>query len=160
MSIRRLIAALVALPLFCTIAVYCANAQKSIAPSGYYPMGYNGDIFSGEFISSDDAKIVKLVYKHGRKTDSFEGVIETACQAPTQADPQKTKELPLSAIPAGTVLTAYYTPTTVKVDGKKVPTNVIWGIRFDVLNGQKLSDPNRPIISCAHPQSAPFRAFN
>ena len=135
MSIRRLVAALVALSLFTTIAICCANAQKGTATSGYYPMGYNGDIFSGEFVSSDNAKIVKLVYKHGSKTDSFEGMIETPCQAPTRADPHTTKEVHLSAIPAGTVLTAYYTPTTVKVDGKKVHTNVIWGIRFDVVNG-------------------------
>ncbi len=160
MFTQRLVAALVASSLFSALAVCCAHAQKGTAPSGYYPIGYNGDIFSGELVPSDDANAVKLVYKNGSKTESFDGRIETACQAPTQANPRTTKELHLSAIPAGAVLTVYYTPRTVKVDGKKVHTNLIWGIRFDVVNGQKLTDPKRPIISCSHQQTAPFRAFN
>jgi hypothetical protein len=53
-----------------------------------------------------------------------------------------------------------HSPTTVKVDGKKVHTNLIWGIRFDALNGQKLTDPNLPIISCSHQQTTHFVRFN
>jgi hypothetical protein len=156
---QRLVAALVASFLFITLADCSANAQKGTAPSGYYPSGYSGDIFSGEFVPSDDASAIKLVYKNGSKTESFDGRIEAACEAPTQASPRIKKELPLSAISAGTVLTVYYTPTAVKVDGKKVHTNLIWGIRFDLVNGKRLTDPNRPIISCSHHQTAPFRAF-
>ena len=160
MSTQRLVPALVALPIFSVLAICSAHAQRGTAPSVYYPVGYTGDIFSGEFVSSDDANAVKLVYKNGGKTESFDGRVEVACQAPMKGNPRVTKELHLSAIPAGTVLTAYYTPTTVKVEGKKVHTNLIWGIRFDVVNGHKLTDPKRPIISCSHQQSAPFRAFN
>ena len=159
MYTQRLVAALVASSLFGTLVICSANAQKSTTPSGYYPIGYNGDIFSGEFVPSDDANAIKLVYKNGSKTESFDGRIETACQAPTRANPHITKELHLSAIPAGTALTVYYTPTAVKVDGKKVHTNLIWGIRFDLVNGKGLTDPNRPIISCSHQQNRPFRAF-
>jgi hypothetical protein len=160
MSSQRLVVALLASCLFNMLAIGFANAQKGTAPSGYYPVGYGGDIFSGEFVPSDDATAVKLVYKNGSRTESFEGRIETACHAPTQASPRTTKELHLSAIPAGTVLTVYYSSTMVKVDGKKVHTNLIWGMRFDLVNGQKLTDPDRPIISCSHQQTAPFRAFN
>jgi|SRR5215472_18989365 len=147
------------LSIACLVLSFFANAQKGTAPSGYYPAGYSGDIFSGELVPSDDAKAVKLLYKNSSKTESFEGMIETACQAPTKADPHTNKELHLSAIPAGTILTVYYTPTSAKVDGKKVHMNLIWGMRFDVVNGQRLTDPERPIISCSHQRSAPFRAF-
>ena len=123
--------------MFSTIALHSANAQKGTAPPGYYPIGYNGDIFSGELVPSDDANGIKLVYKNGAKSESFEGRIENPCQAPTQADPLVTKELHWSAIPEGSVLTVYYSPTTVKVDGKKVHTNLIWGIRFEVVNGRR-----------------------
>jgi len=160
MSTRSPVAALLALSLFCTIALHYANAQKGTAPPGYYPIGYNGDIFSGELVPSDDANGVKLVYKNGTKDESFEGRIESPCQAPTQANPRVTKELHLSAIPEGSVITVYYSPATVKVEGKKVHTNSVWGIRFDMVNGQKLTDPKRPIISCSHQQATPFRAFN
>jgi len=75
--------------------------QKGTAPLGYYPIGYNGDLFSGEPVPSDDANGIKLVYKNGAKSESFEGRIESPCQAPTQADPLVTKELHWSAIPRG-----------------------------------------------------------
>jgi len=155
---QRLVALLVASSLG-IFAIFSANAQKGTARSGYYPMGYNGDIFSGEFVPSDDASSIKLIYKKGSKMESFDGRVETACQAPTQASPHTTKELHLSAIPAGTALTAYYIPTTVTVDGKKIHTNLIWGIRFDSVNGKSLSDPNRPVISCSHDEARPFRTF-
>jgi len=160
MSTHGLVATLFALSLLSTMALRSANAQKGTASPGYYPIGYNGDIFSGELLRSDDANSVKLVYKNGTKDESFEGRIESPCQAPTQASPRVTKELHLSAIPAGSILTVYYSPRTMKVDGKKVQTNLVWGIRFDVVNGQKLTDPKRPIISCSHQQATPFRAFN
>src|SRR5690349_16588692 len=100
MSFRQLVSALACLSLFSTIVICRANAQNGTAPSGYYPMGYNGDIFSGEFVpTGGDAKLVKLVYKQGSKTDSFEGMTETTCQAPLQGDPHTAKELHLSAIP-------------------------------------------------------------
>ena len=156
----RLLVLLLASSLFSILAMCSAYAQKGTAPAGYYPVGYNGDIFSGEFVPSDDATAVKLVYKNGDKTDSFDGRIESACQAPSKANPRTTKELHLSAIPPGTVLTAYYTPAKVKVDGKKIHANLVWGIRFDLVNGQKLTGANRPIIFCSHQQSEPFRAFN
>jgi hypothetical protein len=132
MATQRIVAALVAFSVFSLLTICSAHAQKGTAPSGYYPVGYNGDIFSGEFVPSDDANAVTLVYKNGSKTESFKGSIEAACQAPMKAHPRLMKELHLSGIPAGTVLTAYYTPKTVKVDGKKVHTNLIWGLRFDV----------------------------
>jgi len=160
MSCRRLVFTLILSFFFSVVVNFSADAQKGTAPSGYFPMGYSGDTFSGAFVPSDDDKLVKLVYQKGSKTESFEGSIEAACQAPTQADPHVTKELHLSSIAAGTVLTVYYNPTTVKTDGKKVRTNLIWGIRFDVVNGQALTSPDRPIIACSHQQGSTFRAFN
>ncbi len=140
------------------ILVCSVHAQKGTAPSGYYPVGYSGDTFTGEFVPSEEADQIKLVYKKDGKTETFEGKIESPCRAPLKDKPRQFKELHLSAIPAGTVLTAYYTPATVKAEGKKVRTNLVWGIRFDTLNGQKLTSPARPIISCSHEQNI-FHAF-
>jgi hypothetical protein len=136
------------------------HAQKGIASPGYYPIGYNGDIFTGQFVSSDTADQVKLDYKKGDKTKSFDGKLESPCHAPTKDKHREVKELRLSSIPAGTVLTAYYAPAKIKVAGTKVRTDLIWGIRFDTWNGLELTDPNRPIILCSHPQALPYKAFN
>ena len=135
-------------------------AQRGVAEPGYYPIGYNGDIFTGNFVSSGNANEVKLVYKHGSKTESFEGTIQSSCHAPIKDKPSEEKELNLTSVPDGTVLTVFYTPEKIKVDGKKVRTNLVWGLRFDSWNGQKLTNPHRPIILCSHQNSMPFRAFN
>ena len=160
MIAKRCVTAAVGLFLLTAILSFCVHAQKGIAGPGYYPSGYNGDIFTGEFAPSDSADQIKLVYKNGNKTQLFEGKIESPCLAPLKDKPTEGKELHLPSIPAGTVLTVYYAPTTLKVEGKKVHANLVWGIRFDTLNGQKLSNPSRPIISCSHANTRPFRVFN
>jgi hypothetical protein len=137
-----------------------AHAQHGIAISGYYPVGYNGDMFTGELVPTNTGDQVKLVYKDGNTTESFAGTIDAPCHAPLKNNPREQKEMHLTAIPAGTKLTAYYIATAEKQDGKKVHVNAIWKLRFDSLNGKALTSPSRPIIVCSQAQSMPFHAFN
>src|SRR2546430_15751867 len=102
MIATRCVTAAVSLFLMTAILPVCVHAQKGIAGPGYYPSGYNGDIFTGEFAPSDSADQIKLVYKNGNKTQSFEGKIESPCLAPLKDKPTAGKELHLSSIPAGT----------------------------------------------------------
>src|SRR5437660_7119869 len=136
------------------------TCPKRNSGAGLLPLGIQRRHLHWGICASDSADQIKLVYKNGNKTQSFEGKIESPCLAPLKDKPTEGKELHLSSIPAGTVLTAYYAPTTLKVDGKKAHANLVWGIRFDTLNGQKLSSPTRPIISCSHANARPFRVFN
>lgn len=146
--------------LFLITSLVLVHAQKGTTGPGYYPVGYNGDIFTGTFVSSEDAREIKLIYKKGSKSESFAGKIESSCHAPMEGKPSEEKELHLTSVPDGTVLTVFFTPAKVKVAGKRVRTNLVWGIQFDSWNGQKLTNPHRPIILCSHQNSMPFRAFN
>src|SRR6266849_8645065 len=82
-------------------------AQKGKAPPCWYryPANYHGDMFTGEVVRTDGARQVTLEYKHGSTSESFTGVIEAPCMARLKADPRETKELRLSTIPKGTLLT-------------------------------------------------------
>jgi DNA-binding beta-propeller fold protein YncE len=54
--------------LLATVAV----AQKGTAGSGFYPMGYVGDTWTGEVTATDeDKRELTLTYKKGDKTQTF-----------------------------------------------------------------------------------------
>ena len=69
------------------------------------------------------------------------------------------KQLHLAAIPKGTILTAYYNPLKAKDSTGQKEINLILAIRFDVVNGRELPDPNRPVMACSTP-SAGMKVFN
>jgi hypothetical protein len=97
-----------------------------------------------------DANGLTLEYKHGAMSETFSGTTETKCLAPTRGNPRVLKELHLPAIPSGTVLTAFYDSENKKQpDGTKQKVNVILAIRFDEINGQKVTNPDRPVIRCS-----------
>lgn len=135
--------------------VILAQAQKGSAPAGFYPQKFNGDTFRGSVIDADEQGHLTLVYSKGSKHEEFVGVTEAPCMGPTKD--RGLKQLRLSAIPKDSVLTAFYNPLKGK-DGEK-ETNLILAIRFDVLNGRELTDPNRPVIACAL-RSAGMKVFN
>ncbi len=145
-SMRRL--TLVILALSATVPSI-STAQKGTAPQGFYPGNYHGDTFSGEVIKVDDAKTLTLQYVQGTKTETFVGTIEAPCKGPTKANSHELKELSLSSIPVGTVLTAFYNSEKKKEGDTKKVENVILAIRFDKLNGQALTNPSRPVIACS-----------
>ena len=49
-----------------------AVAQKGTAGSGFYPMGYVGDTWTGEVTATDeDKREITLMFKKGDKTETF-----------------------------------------------------------------------------------------
>jgi hypothetical protein len=106
-------------------------------------------------MDADEQGHLTLEYSKGSKREQFTGITEAPCMGPTKDRAQK--QLHLVAIPKGTVLTAFYNPLKGK-DGEK-EINSILAIRFDILNGRELTDPNRPVIVCAV-RSAGMKVLN
>jgi hypothetical protein len=132
-----------------------AQAQKGSAPTGFYPQKYNGDTFRGSVMDADEQGHLTLEYSKGSKRAQFRGVTEAPCMGPTKD--RGLKQLHLAAIPKGTVLTAFYNPLKGK-DGEN-DANSILAIRFDVVNGRELTDPNRPVVACSS-RTAGMKVFN
>jgi hypothetical protein len=126
--------------------------QKGSAPSGFYPGNYNGDTFTGT-VMRVEADSLTLEYRSGANGEVFSGTIERPCMAPSKSDPHQARELHLSAIPLGSVLTVFYNNVRTKEpDGSKHQKNLILALRFDEVNGQRLNNPNRPVIMCSDPK--------
>jgi hypothetical protein len=114
-------------------------AQQGTAPNNYNPVGYNGSIFSGRVVQTTDDSIT-LSYVHGSKTDTFEAYTKVQTAA---------------------VVTVYYEPKTVKVDGRKQKRNEVVGISFLEVNGRKVSEEHQAIFYCIPGQpTLYFRAFD
>jgi hypothetical protein len=136
-------------------AAILAKGQKGSAPTGFYPAKYNGDTFRGSVIDADEQGHLTLEYSKGSKREQFHGVTEAPCMGPTKD--RGLKQLHLTSVPRGTILTAFYNPLKVKDADTEV--NSILAIRFDVINGRELTDPNRPVIACSG-RSASMKVFN
>jgi len=96
-----------------------AGAQHGTAPAGYYPAGYNGDMWTGTLTAANDStREITLTYTKKDKTQTFTGMLEEKFTV-TLAD-GKTHQLKPSDIAPGTILRVYYKPKTKKVDDKKV----------------------------------------
>jgi len=124
-------------------------AQKGKAPPGWYryPANYHGDTFTGEVVRTDGARQLTLEYKHGSTSERFTGTLEAPCMARLKAEPHATRELHLSTIPKGTVLTVFYNLTT--NDRTKKEDSTILAIRFDRWKGRDFTNPRRPVIPCS-----------
>ena len=113
------------------ISVLCcqgyALGQYGRAESGYYPVDYNGDTFSGEVVSVDDStREVSMRYvdtKHG-KAENFVGVINEGYTLKLKDG--TTHELKPSNLRVGGHFKVYYTTETRKVNGKKVKIHTIF----------------------------------
>src|SRR5687768_6043492 len=63
------------------LAIYTATAcavfaQKGTAESGYWPMGYAGDTWTGEVTGAkEDTREMTLTYIDGKKVQTFTGVL-------------------------------------------------------------------------------------
>jgi hypothetical protein len=124
-------------------------AQRGRAPLGWYhyPANYHGDTFTGEVVHTDGVRQLTLEYKHGSTSEAFTGTIEAPCMAHLKEDPHQTKELRLSTIRNGTVLTVFYNP--VAENGAEAERNTILAIRFDRMNGREFTNPRRPVVPCS-----------
>ena len=121
-------------------------AQRGTAPDGYYPGDYSGDTYTGKVVDAEDRKVT-LEYNNKSKTEQFVGVTIEPCMAPLKRNARTTKELHLTAIPKGSVITVLYSTRKIKgSDGRKEQAHIIIGFSFDEVNGEKLH--NAPIIPC------------
>ena len=123
-----------------------AFAQHGTAPAGYYPASYSGDTFTGKVVGAEERKIT-LEYTNKSKTEQFVGVTAEPCMAPVKANVRTVKELHLTAIPLGSVITVLYTTKKLKnADGQKEEVHFVIGLSFVEVNGESLH--NAPIIPC------------
>jgi hypothetical protein len=96
-----------------------AHAQHGTAESGYWPMGFNGDTWTGVVsATNDDTREITLTYAKGDKTQTFTGVLQGGYKV--KANDGTPHDLKVSEIPLGTRLKVYYMPREHKVEGRKV----------------------------------------
>jgi hypothetical protein len=111
-------------------------AQHGTAENGYFPLGYQGDTWSGVVTSANEQTgEITLAYTKGGKSQTFVGVPEKGYLVHEHNG--QTRPLKMSEIPIGRTLKVWYTPETSKVDGKKVTVNTI--ILIDALANAKQS---------------------
>ena len=92
--------------------------QHGTAPNGYYPMGYAGDTWTGEVVSTDDVtREINLSYSNEKKSETFTGVLKDNFQVKMKDG--SLKELKPSGIPKGTRITVLYQAKTRKFNGNK-----------------------------------------
>ena len=121
---KRLIAALILMAPCAGMAV----AQKGTAEPDYYPMGFNGDTWTGEVTSvNEDSREFTLTYKRGEKEQTFVGVLPKGYRVKMKDGSDH--EVKMDDL-MGMRLKAYYIVRSKKVDGEKVKTNEVFKIRF------------------------------
>jgi hypothetical protein len=117
-------------PILIVFCIANAYAQKGAAEPDYYPMGYNGDTWTGEVTATDDIKRkITLSYKKKDKEETFVGVLEEGYAVKMKDGSMR--ELKGSEISTGTRIKAYYITKTKKdASGAKTRFNQIIKIRF------------------------------
>jgi len=134
------------------------RAQYGSAPNGYYPYNYAGSIFTGSLESAAaDTQEMTLVFTKDSKSQRFAGRLESACG---WKDKDGTAHsFKASDIPKGTVLTAFYKATTKKSGGQKITENSIFAISYVELNGKRIPDEKRILISCSDQKFSFFKVY-
>ena len=106
------------------------RGQHGTAESGYYPVTFNGQTFSG-FVSTvnHDSREITLTYTNpeSRKTERFVGVL--AAGYTIRTPDRQEKVLDPAKLRIGGHFTFYYYEETRKVEGKKVKINTMFMIR-------------------------------
>jgi hypothetical protein len=94
------------------------QAQQGTAESGYWPMGYIGDTWTGIVSATNDGtREITLTYTKRDKTQTFVGVVEDGYKV--KLSDGTPHELKVSEIPLGTRLKVYYMPSYRKVEGRR-----------------------------------------
>ena len=112
--------------------ILCAGmsvAQQGTAESDYYPMGYNGDTWTGEVTAvNEDTREFTLTYTKGDKTQTFVGILPKGYTAKMKDGSDQ--EVKMTAL-VGMHLKAYYIAKSKKdANGVKVKTNEVFKIKF------------------------------
>jgi hypothetical protein len=132
--------------LFLSVLSISSFAQYGTAPQGGdFPASYNGDTFTGTVTASEGDQIT-LTYTKGSKTDTFIGKIDGGCAVPTNDG--SNHKMTATDIPKDTVMTAYFSHVTKKVDGQKTKENDIIAISFKVWKGQTIPDEKKKVWPC------------
>ena len=133
---------------FAAVILLClgsAMAQYGNAPNNYYPDEYSGTTFTG-VVEQTTNETITLTYSHGKKTQTFEGRIVAPCNLPVS--PSATRPVPATAIQKGWLVTAYFDPKAVKVDGKKENVNEIIAVSILGVNGRTVKSEHQAIFYC------------
>jgi len=135
------------------------KAQAGSAPNGFYPAGYSGATFTGVVEKAEgDPKQVNLVYTKGNKTERFEGRLEADCVWKSKDGAMHTFT-PLQ-VPKDTVLTVFYMGSEKKSNGDKSTQHLVIAISLAEINGKKIPEDQRAVISCSAVPLADFKAFH
>lgn len=106
-----------------------AAAQHGSASSGYFPLGYAGDTWSGTVSAIDpDSREITLTYQGKGKEETFTGVLTPGYTR--KGKDGKPIEVKMTDIPVGTYVVAYYMVKTRKVDGQKIKYNEIFDFQL------------------------------
>jgi hypothetical protein len=133
-----------------------AFAQHGVAPNGYYPRNFNGDIFSGTVTKTGEDTVTLTFTKDG-KEETFEGHLQDGCAVPRvdgSNRPMTAKEIPLNS-----KVTAFYIVHKVKRNGEKHREYEIIAISFDEYQGHKIPDDSKKAYSCIGSAFTLFKAF-
>ena len=146
---------------FTTIGLFLtllAHAQSEGAPPGYWPANYQGSSFTGELEGvASDAQEISLVYKKGRKSETFVGRLESTC---SWKDSHGTIHIfHWSDIPLSTGVTAFYMPVTKKIGAQKTRENLIFAIAYTEINGKEVPYEKRMVIYCSDQEPLFFKVF-
>ena len=110
---------------FCMLVPIAGRAQHGTAENGYWPMGFNGDTWTGVVSSTnDETREITLTYTKQDKTETFVGVLLDGYKV--KAKDGTPHELKVSEIPRGMRVKTYYIERSRKVEGKKVKFNEIF----------------------------------
>jgi hypothetical protein len=105
------------------------HAQHGTAPDGYFPIGFAGDMWTGEVSAVNNAnREITLVYTGKKKTESFVGVLQQGYRVKLKDG--SLAELKFSMIPVGTRLRVYYMAKDRKISGRKEKYYEIFRIDF------------------------------
>jgi hypothetical protein len=131
--------------------------QYGIAPNGYYPSNYNGDIYSGKVTSVDEASGQITVSSEKKPPpEIFVGRLQEPCAVPSKdGNPMSAADLPI-----GTDVTVFF-ETKVRKDGDtSVKENSIVGIMFHSWDGHPVRQASKKMYLCSKtPISHNWRCF-
>ncbi len=97
--------------------------------SGFGPIGWSGDIFTGVLTGADDGtRELTLTYMKGDKTETFTGTLQPGYKIAFEDG--SVREVKPSEFPTGSKMTVYFTAKQKKVDGQKVKTYEIFRVKF------------------------------
>lgn len=137
--------------------VFLLQAQQQIAPNGYYPNRYRGNMFIGDVQSvNKDTQELTLAAKDKDGTDrSFTGRLAAPCDVPSK---EKGRKLKVEDIPPQSVVGALYMVEDEKHEGAKVKVNSVFAISFLKFGGQTMSKP--VVFHCSTEPFTQYKCFN